>query len=188
MQRPASQTTLQLRAQLRRVDPVVWRRLLVPGAVNLGKLDLMLQAAMGWTNSHLHCFRIGKLSYGPKYVDDFDDDIIDRDEKTLTVSEAFEGERRLVYEYDFGDSWEHDVVVEDRSGTRLGLKFAVCLEGQNACPPEDCGGPSGYRAMLQALDDPNDEEHESYLRWVGGPFDPTYFEVAEANAALQRVR
>ena len=74
------------------------------------------------------------------------------------------------------------------SGPRLGLKFAVCLEGQNACPPEDCGGPSGYRAMLQALDDPNDEEHESYLRWVGGPFDPTYFEVAEANAALQRVR
>jgi hypothetical protein len=77
VQRPASQTTLQLRAQLRRVDPVVWRRLLVPGAVHLGKLDLMLQSAMGWTNSHLHCFRIGKLSYGPKYVDDFDDDIID---------------------------------------------------------------------------------------------------------------
>jgi hypothetical protein len=188
VQRPASQTTLQLRAQLRRVDPVVWRRLLVPGAVHLGKLDLMLQAAMGWTNSHLHCFRIGKLSYGPKYVDDFDDDIIDRDEKTLTVSEAFEGERRLVYEYDFGDSWEHDVVVEDRLTSALALKFAVCLDGQNACPPEDCGGARGYQAMLESLADPSDDEHDSYLTWLGGPFDASAFSPAEANAALQRVR
>ena len=92
MQRPASQSVLQLRVQLGRVDPVVWRRLLVPGPVHLGKLDLMVQAAMGWTNSHLHCFRIGKLSYGP--VDDLTDGVIDRDEKTLTVAEAFEVERR----------------------------------------------------------------------------------------------
>ena len=167
---------------------MVWRRLLVPGAVHLGKLDLVLQAAMGWTNSHLHCFRIGKLSYGAKYVDDFDDEVIDMDEKTLTVSEAFEAERRLVYEYDFGDSWEHDVVVEDRLPARLGLKFAVCLDGQNACPPEDCGGPGGYRAMLESLADPSDDEHDSYLTWVGGHFDAAAFSLAEANAALQRLR
>jgi hypothetical protein len=181
----SGQSAFQLRVQLKRVDPVVWRRLLVPGRVHLGKLDLMIQAAMGWTNSHLHCFRFGELTYGTQ----FDDNPLDElDETAVSVTEVLAEQRRFVYEYDFGDSWEHDVVVEDRSGTRLGLKFAVCLEGQNACPPEDCGGPSGYRAMIQALDDPNDEEHESYLRWVGGPFDPTYFEVAEANAALQRVR
>jgi hypothetical protein len=184
--RPVSQTALQLRAQLNRVDPVVWRRLLVPGAVHLGKLDLMVQAAMGWTNSHLHCFRIGKLSYGP--VDDLTDGVIDRDEKTLTVSEAFEVERRVVYEYDFGDSWEHDVVVEDRLTSRLALKFAVCLDGQNACPPEDCGGARGYRSMLESLADASDDEHDSYLTWLGGPFDAAAFSLAEANAALQRVR
>ena len=71
---------------------------------------------------------------------------------------------------------------------RLGLKFAVCLDGQNACPPEDRGGVSGYRAMLQALNDPAAEEHESYLAWLGGPFDPAHFDLAEANAALQGVR
>ena len=186
MQRPASQSVLQLRVQLGRVDPVVWRRLLVPGTVHLGKLDLMVQAAMGWTNSHLHCFRIGKLSYGP--VDDLTDGVIDRDEKTLTVSEAFEVERRVVYEYDFGDSWEHDVVVEDRLTSRLALKFAVCLDGQNACPPEDCGGARGYRSMLESLADASDDEHDSYLTWLGGPFDAAAFSLAEANAALQRVR
>jgi hypothetical protein len=182
------QSALQLRAQLRRVDPVVWRRLLVPGAMRLDKFDLALQAAMGWTNSHLHCFRIGKLTYGPKYIDDFDDDVIDMDEKALTVAEAFQGERRLVYEYDFGDSWEHDVVVEDRLASRLALKSAVCLDGQNACPPEDCGGPHGYRAMLESLADPSDDEHDSYLTWLDGPFDATAFSLAEANAALQRLR
>jgi Plasmid pRiA4b ORF-3-like protein len=120
--------------QLRSIDPVVWRRLLVPGAVRLGKLDLMIQAAMGWTNSHLHCFRIGELSYGPKYIDDFDDDVIDMDEKTLRVSEAFEVERRLVYEYDFGDSWEHDVVVEDR--IESGLVIAGAQQNELIRPPD----------------------------------------------------
>jgi hypothetical protein len=188
VQRPASQTTLQLRAQLRRVDPVVWRRLLVPGAVNLGKLDLMLQAAMGWTNSHLHCFRIGKLSYGPKYVDDFDDDIIDRDEKTLTVSEAFEGERRLVYEYDFGDSWEHDVVVEDRLTSRLGPQVRRVPGRPERLPARGLWRCARLSAMLESLADPSDEEHDSYLAWLGGPFDARPSLLAEANAALQRVR
>lgn len=175
----------QLRAQLKRVDPVVWRRLLVPGSARLDKLHLMLQAAMGWTNSHLHCFRVGDLTYGTQ----FDDNPLDElDEGEVSVTQLLRDERRFLYEYDFGDSWEHDVVVEDRSNLRLGLKFAVCLDGQNACPPEDCGGVPGYRAMLQSLDDPADEEHESYLTWLGGAFDPTHFDLAEANAALQRVR
>jgi len=185
MAQPPGQNVFQLRAQLKRVDPVVWRRLLVPGSVRLDKLHLMLQAAMGWTNSHLHCFRFGDLTYGTQ----FDDNPLDElDETEVSVLRVLNDQRRFVYEYDFGDSWEHDVVVEDRSNLRLGLKFAVCLDGQNACPPEDCGGVPGYRAMLQSLDDPADEERESYLAWLGSPFDPAHFNLAEANAALQRVR
>jgi len=175
----------QLRAQLKEVRPVIWRRLLVPGSVRLDKLHLMLQAAMGWTNSHLHCFRVGKLTYGSQY-DDYPEDELD--EKSVSVVGALKDQRRFVYEYDFGDSWEHDVVVEDRLAPRLGLKFAVCLDGQNACPPEDCGGVPGYRAMLESLADPKDGEHDRYLAWLGDPFDPTCFDLAEANAALQRVR
>ena len=142
MAQPPGQNVFQLRAQLKRVDPVVWRRLLVPGSVRLDKLHLMLQAAMGWTNSHLHCFRFGDRTYGTQ----FDDNPLDElDETEVSVLRVLNDQRRFVYEYDFGDSWEHDVVVEDRSNLRLGLKFAVCLDGQNACPPEDCGGVPGYR-------------------------------------------
>jgi len=181
----SGQSGFQLRVQLKGVAPVVWRRLLVPGGVRLDKLHLMLQAAMGWTNSHLHCFRLGDLTYGTQ----FDDNPLDElDETAVNVFQVLKDQRRFVYEYDFGDSWEHDVVVEDRSSLHLGLKFAVCVDGQNACPPEDCGGVSGYRAMLQALDDPADEEHDSYLAWLGEPFDSAHFDLAEANAALQRVR
>lgn len=94
----------------------------------------------------------------------------------------------MLYEYDFGDSWEHDVVVEDRASGKVALKFAVCLDGHNACPPEDCGGRSVYEALLAALDDPANDEHDSMLEWMGGPFDASGFSLADANAALQRVR
>ncbi|HUS60668.1 MAG TPA: plasmid pRiA4b ORF-3 family protein [Acidimicrobiales bacterium] len=180
-----SQAVIQLRISLQDVHPVVWRRLLVPGGVRLSKLHDMFQAAMGWTDSHLHSFRIGDELYGMQF-DDYPEDEID--EKAVTVSEALRHHRQFVYEYDFGDSWEHDVVVEERTTTALGLKFAVCVDGQNACPPEDCGGSGGYARMLDALADPAHEEHDSYLKWADGPFDSTAFELAEANVALQRLR
>jgi hypothetical protein len=156
----------------------------VPGTVHLGKLDLMVQAAMGWTNSHLHCFRIGKLSYGP--VDDLADDVIDRDEKTLAVSEAFEAERRLVYEYDFGDSWEHRLLVEKADVPFTFAGIATCTAGKRACPPEDCGGSWGYANLLEALSDPDHEEHEESLEWLGEEFDPEEFEPKAVNALLGR--
>ncbi len=177
-----------MRVQLRQVKPVVWRRLLVPGGVRLDKFHLVIQTSMGWTNSHLHSLTVGEVVYGPVYEEDLDDTIIDVDEMTATLGEVLGAEERLLYEYDFGDSWEHDVVVEDRLSTELVLKFAVCLDGKNACPPEDSGGPGGYRDMLAALADPADEEHDSYLQWLGGPFDPAAFSLAETNAALQRLR
>lgn len=183
-----AKAVLQVRAQLRGVDPVVWRRLLVPGTAGLDKLDRMVQAAMGWTNSHLHCFRVGPRTYGPVLEELVDDDLVDADERELSVEEAFNEQRRLVYEYDFGDSWEHDIVLEDRLSAGVGLKFAVCTAGENACPPEDCGGPHGYRQMLKCLADPDDEERQSYLDWLDKPFDPSAFSLAEANAALQRLR
>jgi len=145
----------------------------------------MLQAAMGWTDSHLHCFRIGDELYGMQF-DDYPEGEID--ETSVTVIGALSGHRRFVYEYDFGDSWDHDVVVEATWTMPSGLKFAVCVDGQNACPPEDCGGVPGYALMLEALGDPSHEEHDDFLGWLGGPFDPEAFDLAVPNAALQRVR
>jgi Plasmid pRiA4b ORF-3-like protein len=188
MPKPHNEKAVLVRAQLRRVKPAVWRRLLVPGGVRLDKFHLVIQTAMGWTNSHLHSFTVGRRIYGPVYEEDLEDTIIDVDETTMTLGEVVRTETQILYEYDFGDSWEHDVVVEDRLSTESVLKFAVCLDGKNACPPEDSGGPGGYRTMLASLADPADDEHDSYLQWLGGPFDPTVFSLAEVNAALQRLR
>ena len=151
----------------------------------MAKLSEMLLAAMGWTNSHLHAFRVGEKRYGMNF-DEYPDGEID--EKTVTVLQALRDERRFTYDYDFGDGWEHEVVIEELSWSYFGLKFAVCIDGQNACPPEDVGGMGGYVEFLAAISDPTHEEHESYLEWVGGSFDPAEFDLANANALLQKVR
>ncbi|MGA2211471.1 MAG: plasmid pRiA4b ORF-3 family protein [Acidimicrobiales bacterium] len=182
---PPPQSVFQLRIQLADTSPVVWRRILAPGSVRLPKLHDYLQAAMGWTNSHLHCFMIDGKLYG-MHFDDWPEDELD--EKEFTIYQAVGDAGRFSYEYDFGDSWTHDVVVEERSFQQLGLKFAVCLDGQNACPPEDVGGVTMFERFKKAIADPTDEEHDQYLLWVGGRYDPEAFRLAAANAALQRVR
>ncbi len=141
---------------------------------------------MGWTNSHLHSFTIDGALYGMQ-VEDYPDEELDETEHTVFV--ALRGNlRRFVYEYDFGDSWTHEVVVEDVTWSPYVLKHGVCLDGGGACPPEDVGGTGGYEEFLEALADPLHEEHDNYLVWVGHKFDPSVFNVAAANAALQRVR
>lgn len=182
---PPGQSVVQLRIQLVGIDPPVWRRLLVPGSVRLAKLHDMFQAAMGWTDSHLHSFEIGDERYG-MHADDYPEDEID--DKTVTVISAVRDQRQFLYEYDFGDSWDHEIVIESTWSIPTGLKFAVCVDGQNACPPEDCGGAYGYAQLLDAVADPTHAEHEDVMRWLGGPFDPAAFDLAEVNAALQRLR
>jgi len=182
----ASQPVFQLRVQLKEVHPTVWRRVLVPGGVKLGRLHGIFQAAMGWTNSHLHSFTIGDQLYGMNF-DDYPEEELDENEHTVFVA-LRGGVRRFGYEYDFGDSWEHEVTVEATIWSPLALKHGVCIDGENACPPEDVGGPHGYQQFLEALADPLHEEHDSYLVWVGYKFDAEQFDLAAANAALQRVR
>jgi len=182
---PPGQSVFRLRIQLNDVDPVIWRRLLVPGAVRMAKLADILLAAMGWSNSHLHAFMVGEKRYGMNF-DEFPEGEID--EKTVTVLQALREERRFTFEYDFGDSWEHDIVIEELTWSNFGLKYAVCLDGANACPPDDVGGTWGYAEFLSAIADPTHDEHQSYLEWAGGSFDPTEFDLGEVNALLQKVR
>jgi len=182
----AQQPVFQLRVRLEGINPPVWRRLLVPGGVRLAKLHDMFQAAMGWTNSHLHSFTIDDQLYGMQFDDLPEEEL---DETEYTVSAALrDGVRRFVYDYDFGDSWTHEVVIEDASWAPHTLKFGVCLDGEGACPPEDVGGIGGYGHFLQAVADPLHEDHDEMFAWVGFKFDPAAFSVAAANAALQRVR
>jgi hypothetical protein len=118
--------------------------------------------------------------------DDYPDD--ERDEKAVTVLQAIGDCPLFAYDYDFGDSWRHAVHVEDFRRLPIGLRFGVCLAGENACPPEDCGGVPGYAHLLRVLDDPDHEEHEQLLGWLGRDFDPEEFDVGLANARLQTVR
>jgi hypothetical protein len=182
---PPAQIVFQLRVSLVGSEPLVWRRLLVPGSVSMARLHDMFQAAMGWTNSHLHCFTVGGERYGMQY-DEYPEGEID--EKTVKVRRAIGARQAFQYEYDFGDSWDHEVVVEQSVMSVRGLKHAVCLAGENACPPEDCGGVYGYADLLRVLADAQHEDHEHLMAWAGGPIDPTAFDLVAANVALQGVR
>jgi hypothetical protein len=183
---------VQVRIELAEVTPDVWRRVLVPGAVTLAKLHRIVQASMGWSDSHLYAFRVGGTVYGD-HDDDLDDEFDEEngDEPSLTVLEALEAlneQDELLYEYDFGDGWEHTIAAEDIRPQVNALQFAVCLGGERACPPEDVGGPEGYRAFLVAIGDPGHEDHGQLMEWAGGSFDPARFDVAEVNVALQLIR
>ncbi len=150
--------------------------------MSLGQLHSILQTVTGWENRHLYCFRIGDEAYGPADEDADEDEI---DDTTATVAEAFADEQRGLYEYDFGDGWEHDIVVEP-TPSPAALGAAVCLDGERACPPEDCGGTGGYAALIEAISHPDTEERRELVAWAEG-FDPEAFDIAAVNAALQQL-
>jgi hypothetical protein len=177
-------TICQLKVVLRGIRPLIWRRLLVPADMTLARLHDVLQAAMGWSNYHLHQYAIGSETYGHPSAEA---EYIDHDERKYRLAAVVGGRGRLLYEYDFGDSWEHDVIVEKMVAAEKGARYPVCLAGARACPPEDCGGVSGYEHLLEVLVDPQHEEHDELTEGVGGEFDPDVFEVAEANSALGRI-
>ncbi len=179
-----AQTVLQIRIDLEDVDPPIWRRLLIPSDIRLSRLHDVFQAAMGWTDSHLHAFTIGTKRYG-MHLDDYLEDELD--EKKFTLAKAIGKVRQFRYEYDFGDGWQHQAVVEDTFTDPIGLTFAVCLDGQRSCPPEDCGGAYGYADMLEAVSDPKHEEFDEYTEWLGEDFDPEEFSLATTNAILQKI-
>ena len=172
----------QLKIQLRGVRPPVWRRLLVPGEMTLAELHGVVQTAMGWSNSHLHEFEIDGERYGMPDPEGESDEVADEARVPL-LRIAGEG-TRLRYAYDFGDDWRHDVTVEKVFPPQPGTRYPSCIAGRRACPPEDVGGPWGYQDFLAAVGDPDHEEHQDWLEWVGGRFDPAEFDLAAVDKAL----
>ena len=114
---------------------------------------------------------------------------IDYKKEKTRVSDLISGEgESLTYEYDFGDSWNHDILLEKILPVDTTAKFPVCLDGKRNGPPEDCGGVWGYTQLLEILNNPEHEEYKSYMDWLGGKFDPDYFNIDRVNAILQRLR
>jgi len=180
-----SAVSFQLRITLRGADPPIWRHVLVPGALPLDKLHSVIQAAMGWSDAHEHEFEIRGEEYG---IADSDDDEEVHDEFGVPLRDVLNVGDRVSYEYDFGDSWVHDISVESSEVTLLPLLASVCVAGGRACPPEDCGGVSRFAEFVRATSDPNHEGHAEAKGWFGGVFDADYFSLSRANAAIQRVR
>ena len=178
----------QLRIELLDVSPRVWRRLLVPSNIKLPALHLVFQAALGWTNSHLHEFNIGNVRYAEPNPD-WEDELQQRDERRVALDAALgRGSRCFDYVYDFGDHWHHVVLVEDYFVPPQAEFRIRCTAGENACPPEDVGGAPGYAEFPAAIADPRHEEHESYLEWCSGHFDPARFELEAVNRALGEIK
>jgi hypothetical protein len=176
----------QIKITLRGSHPPIWRRVLVPGRFSLYKLHQVIQLAMGWYDGHLHQFIIDGEYYQLPNPDDLERS---PDERRFKLSQIAPYEKRkFVYEYDFGDSWEHELLVEKIQEAEPDTKYPCCIKGKRACPPEDVGGIWGYGAFLEALADPKHEEHDTYLEWIGGSFDPEAFSLDEVNQALRRVK
>jgi hypothetical protein len=178
----------QFKVTLLDIKPAVWRRIQVPDCT-LADLHEYIQAAFGWWNYHLHQFGIDGERYGPPAPDgmDFGLEMIDETAVTLGKLVPKSGRKsRWVYEYDFGDGWRHEVLFEGFPPAGPGVKYPQCVEGQRACPPEDCGGPWGYADYLAAIADPRHERHEELLEWRG-PFDPEAFDAKKATEEMRKV-
>ncbi len=173
----------QLKITLREIKPAIWRRIQVPSDTTLPDLHLMLQASMGWYNCHLHLFEINEQRYGIPDPDFPDDDL---DERLIALASVLPGAgARCMYLYDFGDGWEHDIDVEQVLPAQADTQYPTCLDGERACPPEDCGGPWGYEELLEIINNPAHEEHEETLRWVRGSFDTEAFDLAKADKRIK---
>jgi hypothetical protein len=176
----------QLKVTLEHSKPPIWRRIQVRADITLYKLHQTLQIAMGWTNSHLHQFIVGGVYYGEPNQD-FDFEVVN--EKRTRLHQIVRGMRaKFVYEYDFGDSWEHDIVVEKVLEPAATTHYPRCLMGRRSCPPEDVGGIWGYSHFLDAIQHAEHPEHDDYREWIGGDFDPEAFDLEAVNQELQQIR
>lgn len=187
--RPKRQTNNQaqtagthtIKITLRHVKPPVWRRLVVPSEIELPQLHDVIQAAMGWLDCHLHAFSVGRQQFSP-HEDDFEP--IGEDSRGVTLRDLAPSKgNRFDYEYDFGDGWIHQVLVEKATIERC--PTIQCVAGRRACPPEDCGGPWGYANLLEILANPNHPEHEEFAEMHGEHVQPERFEMEQINSILR---
>ena len=183
----APESVYQLKVTLLHSQPPIWRRFQVESAVTLQRIHRILQVVMGWTDSHMHGFRVPQPgSRGAR-------------QRFLPIEEAAENSTRLadllhrptdrmIYEYDFGDSWEHDIVLEELVARSSTVRYPNVLSGRGACPPDDVGGIPGYCHFLEAIKDPKHPDHEDMVEWGGADFDPARFDVQSVNRAIHGAR
>lgn len=179
----SAKSIYQIKIELVGIKPPVWRRVLVPGDISLSNLHYTIQFVMGWQDSHLHMFHVGKEHFGAKY---HDLDKVQDERKVILQDIAPEAGAEFIYEYDMGDSWTHQIRVEKITPETAEFQGIECLAGARACPPEDCGGVWGYENMLAAIRDPKHEQHDEMVEWLGEDFDPEAFDLVKINKPFAR--
>jgi hypothetical protein len=181
-----AQDIFQIKVTLLWTKPPIWRRLLVPASMAFEQLHYVLQTAMGWENSHMHEFSVGKRRIGePDPEDQFMDGEPAESESTVRLCDALKKVgAKMTYTYDFGDGWEHSIVLEKRLPPDRDAVYPICVGGRLACPPEDCGGVPGFYRLAEILADPDHEEYEEMREWVAKDYDPEAFSVEKVNKFL----
>jgi hypothetical protein len=174
----------RIKVVLRGSKPPIWRRLELPSDATLQQVHHAIQQAFGWEGYHLWVFETSLGEYG---IADRELGHLSAASKKLRQTAPDAGDR-LRYIYDFGDGWEHDILVEAVTAAEPGATYPRCITGRRACPPEDCGGIWGYEELLEILRDPGHDEHDERLEWLGldsaDEFDPAAFDPAEVNKDL----
>ena len=178
----------QIKVGLRGAKPPIWRRLLVPGDITLSRLHEIIIAAFDWDDTHLHVF---ETDYGQFGVEDRE--LGHRSDRSVTLEQVAPAVKdKFTYTYDFGDDWEHQILVEKTAPADPSITYPLCTGGRRAAPPDDCGGIWGYQALIEILEDPSAPEHEERLEWLGidnaGQFAPATFDADEVNARLRARR
>lgn len=180
-------TVYQVQVVLRDSEPKIWRRLLVQPDLLLPDFHKVIQTAMGWVNGHLHQFMKDNTFYNEPAPEDEMWNERDVDYNDIKISDLLSDEGdQMLYEYDFGDGWEHDIILEKILPADAHTTYPVCIDGKRNCPPEDCGGMGGYAYILEIIKQPEHEEYENYMEWLGDEFDPEYFNINEVNELLRR--
>lgn len=172
----------QLKITLQDSRPQITRKFLVPSTMTLDDLHTVIQIVMGWYDCHMHQFVINGEFYCP-VNEDYDWE--SKDESQYKVSHVLkQAKDEIVYEYDFGDGWLHDVVLEKILPYDNNVTLPICILGKRACPPENCGGVCGYKDILKIASNPKHPEYEDMMEWLPEGFDPEHFDLEETNEVL----
>jgi len=176
---------LQINITLMRTNPKIWRRILVTQNLNLERLHDAIQISMGWTFSHLFEFTVGDRKYG------------EPDPYAPAGSQAFHARnlklsaivdrniKNFSYIYDFGDHWEHEILIEKQIVADSSQRYPVFVHGEGRCPPEDVGGIDGFEEFLSAIKDPSHEDYQHYQDWVGENYDPNTIDLEGINQGME---
>lgn len=173
----------QLKITLVDSKPKIWRKILVNPDTLLVDLHRIIQTTMGWTNSHLHQFNDGNYDYAPKEFELENS----KNSRTTKLNKLLKKDNDcILYEYDFGDGWEHEIILEKINDNDEKTQIPRCIDGKRNCPPDDCGGIWGYEDLLKIISDKKHDEHQEMIDWLGGKFDPEYFNITAINKLLKK--